>query len=85
MPFNPTASGSLPSAILGTAGPLMGTPVHYVPGDTATTGYLAVPEGEGPFPSLVLIHEWNGLVDRIREVADAFAAEGYVALAVEWM
>ena len=83
VPFNPTASGSLPSAILGTAGPLMGTPVHYVPGDTATTGYLAVPEGEGPFPSLVLIHEWNGLVDRVREVADAFAAEGYVALAVD--
>ncbi len=83
VPFNPTASGSLPSAILGTAGPLMGTPVHYVPGDTATTGYLAVPEGDGPFPSLVLIHEWNGLVDRVREVADAFAAEGYVALAID--
>lgn len=83
VPFNPTASGSLPNAILGTAGPLMGTPVHYIPGDTATTGYLAVPEGEGPFPSLVLIHEWNGLVDRNRQVADAFAAEGYVALAVD--
>lgn len=83
VPFNPTASGSLPSAILGTAGPLMGTPVHYVPGDTTTTGYLAVPEGEGPFPALVLIHEWNGLVDRVREMADAFAAEGYVALAID--
>jgi carboxymethylenebutenolidase len=49
----------------------------------ATTGYLAVPEGPGPFPALVIIHEWNGLVDRVREVADDFAAEGYVTLAVD--
>lgn len=81
--LNPTASGAIPEAILGTAPPPQGTPLHYVPGDTATTGYLALPEGEGPFPTLVLIHEWNGLVDRVRQVADAFAAEGYVALAVD--
>jgi carboxymethylenebutenolidase len=30
-----------------------------------------------------LIHEWNGLVDRVRQVADAFADEGYVALAAD--
>ncbi len=81
--LNPTGSGTLPDAILGTAPPPQGTQLHYVPGDTATTGYLALPEGEGPFPTLVLIHEWNGLVDRVRQVADAFAAEGYVALAVD--
>ena len=81
--YNPTASGALPNAILGTAPPPQGTPIRYMPGDTATTGYLAVPEGEGPFPGLVLVHEWNGLVDRIRQVADAFAAEGYVALAAD--
>jgi carboxymethylenebutenolidase len=54
-----------------------------VPGDEATVGYLAVPEGDGPFPAVILIHEWNGLVDRIRQVADAFADEGYVALAAD--
>jgi carboxymethylenebutenolidase len=32
---------------------------------------------------LILIHEWNGLVDRVRQVADAFAAEGYIALAAD--
>jgi carboxymethylenebutenolidase len=32
---------------------------------------------------LILIHEWNGLVDRVRQVADAFADEGYVALAAD--
>ena len=32
---------------------------------------------------MVLIHEWNGLVDRVRQVADALADEGYVALAAD--
>jgi len=79
----PTASGQMPASILGTAGPLQGFDLNYIDGDTETTGYLAVPEGEGPFPALVIIHEWNGLVDRVREVADDFAAEGYVTLAAD--
>ncbi|MDT8436543.1 MAG: dienelactone hydrolase family protein [Gemmatimonadota bacterium] len=73
----------IPPAILGRAAAPAGEDVHYVPGDEATTGYLAVPEGEGPFPSVILIHEWNGLVDRVRQVADALAGEGYVALAAD--
>lgn len=81
--LDPTAAGELPPALRGEAGPLGGTDVHYVEGDTATTGYLAVPEGDGPFPSLVIIHEWNGLVDRVREIADDLAAEGYVVLAAD--
>ncbi len=47
------------------------------------SGYIAVPEGDGPFPALILIHEWWGLNDNIREFADKFAAQGYVALAVD--
>lgn len=76
-------TSSIPAAILGEAPPPQGETVHYVAGDGATAGYLAVPEGEGPFPALILIHEWNGLVDRVRQVADAFADEGYVALAAD--
>jgi len=75
--------GVLPAAILGTAGPLGGQSVSYYAGDDAAVGYLAVPDGEGPFPAVILIHEWNGLVDRVREVADAMADEGYVALAAD--
>ncbi len=60
-----------------------GIDIAYLSGDDATSGYLAVPEGPGPFPALVIIHEWNGLVDRVREVADDFAAEGYVTLAAD--
>ncbi len=82
IPLSPTGD-ALPAALLGEAPPLGGTPVNYDPANPASMGYLAVPEGDGPFPSVILIHEWNGLVDRVREVADALAAEGYVALAAD--
>lgn len=78
-----TSPDSVPAAILGQAPPPRGEDVHYVTGDTATTGYLVVPDGEGPFPAVILIHEWDGLNDRVRQVADAFADEGYVALAAD--
>lgn len=81
--LDPTGPDELPPAIVGEAPPPRGADVRYVPGDTLTTGYLAVPEGEGPFPSVVLIHEWDGLKDRVRQMADDMAAEGYVALAAD--
>jgi len=78
-----TAPDQLPPAIVGRGGDLEGQNLRYVAGDDATVGYLAVPEGEGPFPALVIIHEWNGLTDRVRQVADDFAAEGYLTLAAD--
>ncbi|MGH7563942.1 MAG: dienelactone hydrolase family protein [Gemmatimonadota bacterium] len=74
---------SVPAAILGEGPPPRGEPVHYFPADSGTSGYLVTPEGEGPFPAVILIHEWNGLNDRVRQVADAFADQGYVALAAD--
>lgn len=49
-------------------------------GGTAT-GYLARPAEGGPFPAVVVIQEWWGLNDNIRDIANRVAAEGYVALA----
>ncbi len=49
-------------------------------GDTAN-GYLARPRGEGPFPALVVIQEWWGLDAHIKDLAERFAREGFVALA----
>lgn len=46
-------------------------------------GYLVRPKGEGPFPALVLIHEWWGLNQNIKDLADDFAEQGYVSLAVD--
>ena len=74
---------TLPAAILGEAGPPRGESVAYLPSDPATQGYVAVPEGAGPFPAIILIHEWNGLAERVKQVADALADEGYVAFAAD--
>ncbi len=81
--YAPTAEGEMPPAIIGNGGALEGMDLQYVASDSSTTGYLAVPAGDGPFPALVIIHEWNGLTDRVRQVADDFAAEGYITLAVD--
>lgn len=83
VPYQPTADDALPPAITGDAGPLRGSPVAYYDGDAATLGYLAVPDTPGPHSAIILIHEWNGLVPRVKETADALAAEGYVALAAD--
>ena len=83
IPLAPTAEDQLPAAILGQGSTPRGEKLAYFEGHPKTRGYLAVPEGAGPFPAVILIHEWNGLVTRIEQVADAFAAEGYVALAAD--
>ena len=44
-------------------------------------GYLAVPQGDGPFPGVIVVQEWWGLDEHIKDVARRFAAEGFVALA----
>jgi carboxymethylenebutenolidase len=46
-------------------------------------GYLARPEGEGPFPGVVIIHEAFGLNENMQEIARRFADEGYTAFAVD--
>ena len=44
-------------------------------------GYLALPEGDGPHPAVLLIHEWWGLNEGIPVLADALAEQGYVVFA----
>ena len=83
IPFSPTAENEVPAAILGKGGAPRGKPFKYYAANPNTVGYLAEPAGKGPHGAVILIHEWNGLTDRIRQTADAFAAEGYVALAVD--
>lgn len=38
-----------------------------------------------PAPAVILIHEWWGLNDHIKAVAADFAAQGYIALAIDLM
>src|ERR1700730_3268288 len=60
-----------------------GTMVSYPSGSETVSGYLAVPEGPGKKPAIVVIHEWWGLNDFAKGKADQFAKQGYVALAVD--
>ncbi len=46
-------------------------------------GYLAIPKDEGQFPGIIMIHEWWGLNDNIKEMAQKLASHGYVVLAVD--
>lgn len=50
---------------------------------TEVAGYIAIPEGEGPFPGVLMAHEWWGLNQEIIELADELAEEGYVVLATD--
>lgn len=59
---------------------MKGRMVQFSSNGGTTQGYLAIPE-KGNGPGVVVIQEWWGLVDHIKDVCDRFAAEGYVALA----
>jgi carboxymethylenebutenolidase len=52
--------------------------------DELVYGYLAYPSGvTEPLPAVIMIHEWWGLNDNIRAMANRLAAEGYMVLAVD--
>src|SRR5580698_10898526 len=58
----------------------MGETVEFPSNGSTAGGYLAIP-GSGSGPGVIVIQEWWGLVDHIRDVCDRFAAAGFVALA----
>jgi len=57
--------------------------VTYKSGDETVKGILYTPEGKGPFPAIIVIHEWWGLNDWVKEQASKLADQGYIALAVD--
>ena len=60
-----------------------GKPVTYKSGADTVNAILYTPQGKGPFPALVVIHEWWGLNDWVKEQASRLADQGYVALAID--
>ncbi len=77
----PALAGDLPSA----EGETFEQEVDYgaVSGLSAK-GFIAWPaDAEEPRPGVIVIHEWWGLNDNIRQMTRQLASEGYVALAVD--
>ena len=52
-------------------------------GELRGGGYLALPDGNAPFPGIVVIHEAFGLNEHMRDVTRRFAEAGYAALAAD--
>lgn len=59
---------------------MAGQMIEFKSNGGTARGYLSVPEGGGG-PGVVVLQEWWGLVPHIKDVADRFAREGFVALA----
>ncbi len=60
-----------------------GKSVSYKSGDETVQGMLYTPAGKGPFPALIVIHEWWGLNDWVKDQASKLADQGYESLAID--
>jgi carboxymethylenebutenolidase len=54
--------------------------VHLGAPGSGTDAFVAWPAGNGPAPAVIVVHEWWGLNDQIKEVARRLARQGYVAI-----
>jgi carboxymethylenebutenolidase len=57
--------------------------IEFPAGAEKLAGYMVSPDGEGPFPGVVIIHEIFGLTENIKDITRRFAAVGYTAFAVD--
>jgi carboxymethylenebutenolidase len=78
----PVVEARAPGEQAGSSAGPGGARIEY-PGAQGKTleGYLARPSDGGTGPGVVVIQEWWGLNDHIRDVTRRFAREGFVALA----
>jgi carboxymethylenebutenolidase len=67
------------------AQPVTADEVSYgMVGETELTGYMARPDDDSvSYPGLLVIHEWWGLNENIKNMTERLAGEGYVVLAVD--
>jgi len=57
--------------------------VSYKSGDDTVQALLYTPPGKGPFPALIVVHEYWGLNDWVKDQASKLADQGYEALAID--
>src|SRR5918997_2184989 len=56
-----------------------------VPGVQGLTGYLVKPKDAGKLPAVIVIHENRGLNPHIKDVTRRMAAEGFLALGLDYL
>jgi carboxymethylenebutenolidase len=57
--------------------------VSYKSGEETVSALVVTPGGKGPFPAVLVIQEWWGVNDWVKDQARALSKEGYVTLAVD--
>jgi len=57
--------------------------VHFQNGKDTVNGFLASPEKPGRYPGIVVVHDWWGLTDWVKDQTQKLADQGFVALAVD--
>lgn len=55
--------------------------ITYLAPDGYIPGYLAIPEGNGPWPGVIVVQDVLGVTADLRRITDRAAREGYLALA----
>jgi carboxymethylenebutenolidase len=76
--------GLIAAALLTVQGDAPKTEMVQIPNGTEPlSGFLATPEKPGHYPALVVVHEWWGLTDWVKDETQKLAEQGYVALAVD--
>lgn len=78
----PSQSAQTNSEMFATPGPLTanGAEVEYTDG---VGGYYAEPTTPGDYPGVIMVHEWWGLNQNIKDMAVLLASRGYKVLAVD--
>ena len=89
-PASPESAAPPPTAAPASADELPGRPIvsERLPygevGDELVYGHFVFPtDMVEPLPAVIIIHEWWGLNDIVRDEADRVASQGYIVLAVD--
>jgi carboxymethylenebutenolidase len=66
-----------------TAASAKGQMIAFTEGSAHVSAYLSLTPGDGSHPAVIVIHEWWGLNDWVKQQSDSLAMHGYTALAVD--
>jgi dienelactone hydrolase len=57
--------------------------IEYASGDLTLKGYFARPSEPGPYPCVLVVHEWWGCNEYVRTRVDMLVSEGFAAMAID--